>query len=61
MQPGDCKIEPICPGGCHEGQFADFDHFCDAAEIAPGEEPAAFAAWLHHLTGWDGEMGKVQP
>jgi hypothetical protein len=55
------RIEPICPPDCdrHTGDFADFDHYCDAAEIQPGEEPAAFAAWLNALSGWDGQMGEV--
>jgi hypothetical protein len=38
--------------------FADFDRYCDEHGIRPGEEPAAFAAWLHELSGgkWDGPM-----
>lgn len=59
------KVEPRCPGPpeCdrHTGSgFADFDHYCDAAEIQPGEEGPAFAAWMHALTGWDGDMGRVE-
>lgn len=53
------KFEPRCPGKCHSGDFADFDHYCDSAGIKPGEEPAAFAAWLNACTGWDGKMGQV--
>jgi hypothetical protein len=26
---------------------------------SPGEEPAAFAAWLNAISGWDGQMGQV--
>lgn len=37
------------------GDWADFDRYCDEHEIQPGEEPAAFAAWLHERTGWDGQ------
>jgi hypothetical protein len=52
-------FEARCPGDCHAGGFADFDHYCDSADIKPGEEPAAFAAWLNAISGWDGPMGKV--
>jgi len=55
------KIEPKCPGGCHGGDFADFDHYCDAAVIKPGEEGPAFAAWLNALSGWDGPAGPIEP
>jgi hypothetical protein len=61
MSDHDITFEPICPGGCHGGNFADFDHYCDSAGIQPGEEPAAFAAWMNALTGWDGPMGQVSP
>lgn len=40
--------------------FEDFDRYCDAHDIQPGELGAAFGAWLHELTGWDGPMGKVE-
>ncbi len=35
-----------------------FDNYCEAHGIKPGEEPAAFAAYLHHITGgaWDGDV-----
>lgn len=60
------RIEPVCPGPpeCvkHVGSdMADFDHYCDAAGIQPGEEPAAFAAWLNAGTGWDGKTGEIDP
>jgi hypothetical protein len=54
-------FEARCPGDCHQGGFADFDHYCDSAGIKPGEEPVAFAAWLNATSGWDGEMRKVTP
>lgn len=56
----EIKVEPICPGECHSGDMADFDHYCDVAEIQPGEEPQAFAAWLNALSGWDGPMRQIQ-
>jgi hypothetical protein len=37
----------------------DFDRYCEEHDIKPGEEPAAFAAWLNEITGWDGPMGRV--
>jgi hypothetical protein len=52
-------FEARCPGSCHQGGFADFDHYCDSAGIKSGEEPAAFAAWLNAISGWDGEMREV--
>lgn len=54
------EFELRCPGGCHQGQFADFDHYCDSAQIKPDEEPAAFGAWLNAISGWDGAMGRVE-
>jgi hypothetical protein len=38
-----------------------FDAYCDEHGIKPGEEPAAFAAWLHEISGgkWDGQMERV--
>lgn len=41
--------------------YADFDRYCDDRGIAPGEEPAAFAAWLHEISGgtWDGDAAPV--
>lgn len=41
--------------------LSDFDRYCDEHDIQPGEEPAAFAAWLHEQTGWDGPMERVEP
>lgn len=39
----------------------DFDRYCDEHDIHPGEESAAFAAWLHERSGWDGPMERVEP
>lgn len=36
-----------------------FDEYCDRMNIAPGDEPIAFAAWLNSQSGWDGEMISV--
>lgn len=47
-----------CPG-CHGGDFADFDHFCDVNNIAMEDTPMAFAAFLNRKTGWDGEADRV--
>lgn len=38
----------------------DFDRYCDEHNIQPGEEPAAFAAWMHEQTGWDGQMTQYE-
>lgn len=38
--------------------FEEFDHYCEENDIKPGEEGAAFAAFLHQQTGWD---GKAEP
>jgi len=38
-----------------------FDAYCEKHDIQPGEEPAAFAAYLHEQTGWDGPMSEVEP
>jgi len=51
--------EDLCQ---RERQYAwspiSFDDYCEAHGIKPGEEPAAFAAYLHHITGgaWDGNV-----
>lgn len=43
-----------------EGPGADdFDRYCEERQIQPGEEPAAFAAWLAEQTGWEGRVVKV--
>jgi hypothetical protein len=41
--------------------FSDFDRYCDEHDIKPGEEPAAFAAWLHEISGgqWDGHAEQI--
>jgi len=39
-----------CPG-CHAGDFADFDHFCDATGVTDAEVGPAFAVWLSGLSG----------
>lgn len=52
-----------CPGGCHDGDFADFDHFCDVNSVTTTDTPIAFAAWLNHISDgrWDGDAGPVDP
>lgn len=41
--------------------FSDFDRYCDEHAIQAGEEPAAFAAWLHEISSgeWDGRAERV--
>lgn len=53
-------MSSYCDQGCHEGDFADFDHYMDEHGLQPEEAPAAFAAWLHNTTGWDGPMYEVE-
>lgn len=55
------SFETRCPGGCHSGDFADFDHYCDDAGIKPGDEPVAFAAWLEAITGEPVKAERVGP
>lgn len=40
--------------------FTEFDEYCDAHNIQPGEEPAAFGAWLNSTSGWDGKQEEVK-
>lgn len=47
-----------CPG-CHVGDFAEFDHFCDALNVKDDELPHAFAAFLGKKTSWDGEYERL--
>lgn len=39
--------------------FEGFDAYCEEHNIQPGEEPAAFVAYLTQETGWDGKMEEV--
>jgi hypothetical protein len=41
--------------------LADFDRYCAEHGIKPGEEPAAFAAWLHEISRgkWDGDVRRI--
>lgn len=39
--------------------MSGFDAYCEKHGIKPGEEPAAFAAYLNEKTGWDGQMRQV--
>lgn len=41
----------VCTTGCHGGDFADFDHFCDALGVTQDEAPVAFGEWLSGRTG----------
>lgn len=41
----------VCTTGCHTGDFADFDHFCDVTGVTTDETPAAFAVWLSGRSG----------
>lgn len=51
-----------CPGGCHAGDFADFDHYCDSIKATQAETPVALAAWLNLISdsAWDGDAGPVE-
>lgn len=41
--------------------FAEtFDEYCERLDIQPGEEPAAFGAYLNSQTGWDGKIEEVK-
>lgn len=55
------SLDPFdCPGHeCHSGQWAEFDHFCDALSVQTDELPHAFAAFLGHRTGWDGRYSQL--
>lgn len=54
------RPDPFVCTGCHSGDFADFDHFCDALDVTTEELPHAFAAWLGHRTGWDGRYEEIK-
>lgn len=47
-------VEPFTCSGCHDGDMADFDHFCDALDVEDHEVPHALAAWLGGHLDWDG-------
>ncbi len=51
--------DPFKCDGCHSGDWADFDHFCDVLDVQTHELAQAFAAWLGGKIGWDGEYGEV--
>ena len=52
-------MDPFTCDGCHAGDFADFDHFCDKLGVQTSELPRAFAAWLAGAIDWDGTYGPV--
>jgi len=55
------EMDPfVCPG-CHTGDFADFDHYCDVLGISMDDTPEAFAKWLAGKTGKEVEYGQVKP
>jgi hypothetical protein len=39
----------------------DFERYVEEHGITEAEAGAAFAAWLHEGTGWDGEMRQIRP
>lgn len=39
--------------------IADFDRYCDEHNIQPGEEAAAFGAFLNQETGWDSKIDRL--
>ena len=47
-----------CPG-CHDGDMADFDHFCDYFNVSEAETPHAFAAFMGNKYAWKGDYGKA--
>lgn len=51
--------DPFMCDGCHTGDFADFDHFCDVLNVTTDELPQAFAAWLGGTMNWDGDYGPI--
>lgn len=48
-----------CPGDCHAGILADFDHYCDINEIPVEDTPQAFADWMFMTSGWAGEYCRL--
>lgn len=36
-----------------------FEEYCERHHIEPAEYGAAFAAYLHEISGWDGDVEKV--
>lgn len=48
-----------CPG-CHSGDFADFDHYCDVLAVPKEMVPHAFAAWLAGSFDWRGTYAEVK-
>lgn len=54
------SVDPFTCPGCHSGDFADFDHYCDVMEVPMDKTPHAFAAWLAGKHDWSGEYGPVE-
>ena len=52
--------DPFHCSGCHVGDFADFDHYCDMMGVPTEKTPQAFAAWLAESKDWKGEFGPVE-
>lgn len=49
--------DPFRCEGCHDGDFADFDHYCDVLEVPMDMTPHAFAAWMAGRFDWKGNYG----
>lgn len=39
--------------------LTDFDRYCEEHDIQDDELPAAFGAFLHEKTGWDGTIERL--
>lgn len=52
---------PFRCDGCHGGDMADFDHYCDVMGVPMEHTPQAFAAWLAGAHDWRGTYRDTPP
>ena len=56
------SADPFRCDGCHSGDFADFDHYCDVLDIPIDKAPEAFGCWLKGVyPNWSSNCGPVTP
>lgn len=55
-EPKRMAFEPEAPI-----KVMTFDEYCEHFEVTADETPAAFAAYLNYLSGWDGTMQQITP
>ena len=55
------SANPFRCNGCHGGDIADFDHYCDVLDIPADKGPEAFGCWLKGIyPDWGGDYSPIE-